>query len=102
MSLSSNPDPIWSSALNETPAGPPLAAEEWLLLATHQAGAAPTWSKLRWISLADGQPGQSVFFVGALVGGVRPIRLGKPDGAGTTQDGVLVAAYSADALGTVG
>jgi outer membrane protein assembly factor BamB len=102
MSLSSNPDPIWSAALGETPAGPPLAVEEWLLLATHQAGAAPTWSKLRWFSLADGQPGQSVFLVGALVGGIRPIRLGKPDRSGESQDGVLVATYSADALGNQG
>jgi hypothetical protein len=102
MSLSSNPDLIWSAGLGETPAGAPLAAGEWLLLATHQAGAAPTWSKLRWFSLADGQPGQSVFFVGALIGGLKPIRFGKPDGSGVLQDGVLVATYSADPLGTIG
>jgi outer membrane protein assembly factor BamB len=102
MPLLFSPDPIWSTRLDETPAGAPLAAGEWLLLATHQAGAAPAWSKLRWLNLADGQPGRSAVFEGALIGGIRSVRLGKPDRSGGSQDGVLVAVYSADALGHQG
>jgi hypothetical protein len=94
--------PAWSSELGETPAGAPLAAGEWLLLAAHQAGTAPAWSRLRWLNLADGQPGRSVFLVGALISGTRPVRSVKPDGSGDLEDGVLVATYSADALGNQG
>jgi outer membrane protein assembly factor BamB len=87
----------WSAAVGETPAGPPLAAGEWLLLPTHQPGRAPAWSRLRWLGLDDGQPGKSLTFEGALISGLAAV---PPQSS--SEVSILLAAYSAEALGDKG
>jgi hypothetical protein len=115
---------VWSIPAGETPTGPPLAAEDWLLVPTHEAVLSPSWSHLRWFGLADGRPGSTMTFEGALIIGIRLVRFPwpgdlclrprctvpardrqdgqKPDRSKTSGGSILVAIYSADAPGDKG
>jgi outer membrane protein assembly factor BamB len=93
---SNAPNPLWSAELGQSPAGPPLAAGDLLLVPMQEPGPSSQHATLHALSLVDGDPRWQHPFERALVSGLAALQTSEV--SETSEVWALVATTSTDLL----
>jgi outer membrane protein assembly factor BamB len=93
---SNAPNTLWSAALGQSPAGPPLVAGDLLLVPTQEPGPSSQHATLHALSLVDGAPRWQHPFERALVSGLAAVQTSEV--SETSEVWALVSTTSTDLL----